>query len=296
MRRVGLNRLWVAMAGTMVLAVTACGGGSSSGSSDGGSSNNNSAPAPAPGASAPVKTTKVTTRVVDGAISNALVCVDKNGNGKCDTDEAQGRTDLSGNVTLDVPDADVGKYPLVALVGTDAVDADHGPVTVAYAMSTPADNTAVVTPLTTLVQQTIASSGASSAEAAKSVQNATGITSSPLQDFSKVAAPTDGSINPATVARLVVLTTQAQTSALTSTIGTQACDGQTITRGDVDKAVQQKVLDLLPSVVSSATDSSVTSAITPQDKDAALALAAKQLVTTSGISASSVPVVVAANN
>ena len=152
-------------------------------------------------------TTNVSTTVIDGAIRNATVCLDKNANGKCDADETQGKTDVAGNVTLAVPNADVGKYTLLAIVGTDAVDADNGSVTVPFALSAPADQTGVVSPLTTLVQQTIATTGTSSAEAAKAVQEQTGITASLFQDFTKVTAPTDGSTSAAAVARLLVVTT-----------------------------------------------------------------------------------------
>src|SRR5437016_11397600 len=81
----------------LLLALAGCGGGGG-GSSD----------------TTPVATTtNVSTTVVDGAIKNAVVCLDKNGNGKCDSDEVQGKTDAAGAVTLAVPNADVGKYPIV---------------------------------------------------------------------------------------------------------------------------------------------------------------------------------------
>jgi hypothetical protein len=54
-------------------------------------------------------TTALTTTVIDGAIGNALVCVDKNTNNSCDSDETQGRSDADGKVTLAVPNADAGR-------------------------------------------------------------------------------------------------------------------------------------------------------------------------------------------
>jgi hypothetical protein len=102
----------------------------------------------------------------------------------------------------------------------------NGPVTTAYAMSAPADQTALVSPLTTLVQQTVATTGATTAEAAQSVQAATGITVSLFQDYTAVAAPTDGSIDPGTVARMVVVTTQQQATVVAAALGTSAIDGQ----------------------------------------------------------------------
>ena len=159
------NRLdHIGLACATLVALSACGGGSS----------DNNTPA-----MAQPTTTNVDATVIDGAIKNALVCIDKNGNGQCDAGETQGTTDAAGKVTLAVPNADVGKYPILALVGTNAVDADNGPVTTAYTLSAPADQVAVVSPLSTLVQQAVASSGATTAQAAKSVQDATGLTASP---------------------------------------------------------------------------------------------------------------------
>lgn len=276
---VQFKRLGIAISGAALLIAAGCGGGSSS--------------TPA----TPVAlTTNVSTTVVDGALKDALVCLDKNGNGKCDSDEVQGKTDVSGNVTLAVPNVDVGKFPIIAVVGTDAVDAEHGAVTVAYTLTAPADQTGVVSPLTTLVQQTIATTGATTADAAKSVQDATGLTVSLFQDFTKVAAPANGSISAATVARMLVVTTQQQTSTIASTVGTAAVDNTTITQADLDKAIQKKLLELLPGLVAALSDPAVLAATTPAAKEAALLAAATTLVTDSGLTPAAMATVVAINN
>ncbi len=199
-------------------------------------------------------------------------------------------------MTLAVPNADVGKYPVIAVVGTDAVDADNGPVTVAYTMSAPADMVGVVSPLTTLVQQTVASTGASTADAAKSVQDVTGITASLFQDFTKVAAPTDGSVSAAIVARMVVVTTQTQQTTVASAIGTTAIDGSTITQADLDKAIQKKLLELLPALVTALSDPALLAATTPAAREAALLAAATTLVTSGSLTPASATTVVAINN
>ncbi|TMH01067.1 MAG: hypothetical protein E6H79_15940 [Betaproteobacteria bacterium] len=268
------ERFRLAYGAAALLALAACGGG---------------------GSSAPT-TTNVTTTVVDGALKNVTVCLDKNGNGKCDADEVHGKTDANGNVTLAVPNADVGKYPILAVVGTDAIDADTGAVPTAYTLTAPADTTSVVSPLTTLVQQTIASTGASTSDAARTVQDATGLTVSLFQDYTKVAAPTDGTVNAGTLARLLVITTQQQTSAIAGTVGTTAIDGSTITQADIDKAIQKKLLELLPDVVSALTTPAVLAATTPADKEAALLAAANTLVGDSGLTPAAVSTVVAINN
>jgi trimeric autotransporter adhesin len=110
----------------VVLGVAGCGGGSG------------------PTPSAPVSTTTaVPISVIDGPIKGATVCLDKNGNGICDAGEPSGTTDIAGNVTLTVDNADIGMFPVVVMVGTDAVDADTGPVSVAYVMQAPADQVSV---------------------------------------------------------------------------------------------------------------------------------------------------------
>ena len=110
-------------------------------------------------------TDDVSITVIDGAIENAVVCLDKNGNGACDSDEPTGRTDAAGKVTLKVDKADTGKFPVLVIAGTDARDADTGLVPVAFTLKAPADKTALVSPLTTLVQTVIEGSGLSSAAA-----------------------------------------------------------------------------------------------------------------------------------
>ncbi len=286
-----IKRLSLAFANAAIIAVAGCGGG-------GGESPSvaplpaASTPPPASNTPAAPTTTDVSTTVIDGAVKNALVCMDKNSNGKCDADEPQGKTDVAGNVTIAVPNADVGKYPILALVGTDAVDADHGTVTVPYSMSAPAGKPSVVSPLTTMVQETIASSGVTIAEAEKTVQNATGITVSLFQDFTKVAAPTDGSPDAKTVARMVVVTTQEQNKNLTGAVGTKAIDDQVISQQDLNKAIQKKLLEILPKLIEALTNPAYLAASTPKAKEAAIVAA----VSSSLLTTASVPTFVAINN
>ena len=219
-------------ASAAILMVAGCGGGSGGG-----------AAAPTP----EVTTSDVPTTVIDGAISNALVCMDKNRNGDCDAGEPQGRTNASGNLTLKVDKADVGKFPLLTLVGTDAVDADHGPVTEPFAMTTPPGKSSVISPLTTMVAQAM-ETGATEAEAEATVKNQTGITVSLFEDFVKVGKPATGK-NPGDVARMIVITAQEQSKVLSASVGTQALGGSTISKQDLQRAVQKKLLQILPTVV-----------------------------------------------
>lgn len=234
--------------------------------------------------------------VIDGAISNALVCLDKNANGICDPGEPWGRTNASGNVTFDIATADAGKYPVLAVVRTDATDADTGAITMPYVMTAPADQSAVVSPLTTLVQQVITTTGASTADAAASVQGTLGLNASVFQNYTTVAVPTDGSQNPATIARLVIVTTQQQTAAIASAVGTTAADSTVITPAMLDQAIQKKLLELLPALVAAVNDPAVTGAADAAAKEAALLAAANTVVTNSGLTTASIPTVVAVNN
>ncbi|MCM2296649.1 MAG: hypothetical protein NDJ10_09350 [Rhodoferax sp.] len=272
-----MKRLLFGVVSAGLLSLYGCGGGSSS-------------VAPV------VTTTSVPITVIDGAIQNATVCLDKNSNGACDTGEPSGKTDAAGQVNLTVDAADVGKYPVIAVVGTDAIDADTGAVAVPFTLSAPADQVAVVSPLTTLVQQTVASTGVSTEDAAAAVQAVTGITVSLFQDYTTVAAPTDGSISAATVARMVVVTTQQQSTAIDDSLGTQALDGSTITQADLDLAVQKKLLELLPALVAALSDPAVLAATTQEDMEAALLAAATTLVTDSGLTTTSIATAVAINN
>jgi hypothetical protein len=269
-----LKRLTLALASAGLLTLYGCGGSSSP---------------------AIDSTTSIPVRVIDGAIQNATVCLDKNSNGLCDTGEPSGTTGPDGSVNLVIDTADIGKYPVLAVVGTDAIDADTGLVPVAFTMSTPADSTAVVSPLTTLVQQMVASTGASSTEAAAAIQEITGITVSLFQDYTRVAAPTDGSISAATVARMIVVATQQQTTALVGAEGTQAIDDTTITSAQLDTATQQQLLVLLPDLVAAISDPALETA-GAEEKEAALLAAATKLIGDSGLTLTTVATAVAVNN
>ena len=226
-------------------------------------------------------TVDVTTTVIDGALRNATVCLDKNDNGACDVGEPSARTAADGTATLKVAPDDAGKYPLLALVGTDAVDAEHGAVTTAYSLSTPADKAAVVSPLTTLVKAQMGEAGLSSAAAAKLLTDVVGAGSDPAALFADYTKGTDAtSQGNAAVARLVVLAKQQAGTALASAIGKADIGGGTISSTDVDRAVNARLVALLPSLVDASTGSAVSGASTPAAKEAALNAAATSLVNT----------------
>ena len=231
-----LKRLVLGMASVGALGLYGCGGGGSSAVDSGN-----------PVAPVIAATVDVPITVIDGPIQNAQVCLDKNDNGVCDAGEPTGSTDAEGKVTLKVDAADKGQYPVIAVVGTDAIDADTGKVPTAFTMKAPKDQSAVITPLTTLVQNVVASTGSTSAAAAEQVQAQTGINVNLFEDFSK--GSTDDHKVAANIARMVVVTTQQQSEAVKSAEGTKDADGGTIRKADLDKAIQARLMEMLPALV-----------------------------------------------
>ncbi|MCP5265867.1 MAG: hypothetical protein H6934_07130 [Burkholderiaceae bacterium] len=238
------------------------------------------------------QTTAVSTTVVDGPIQNALVCLDKNANDVCDTDEPSGRTNASGNVTIDVPNADVGKYPVIAVVGTDAVDADNGPVTTAFVLRTPADQTATVSPLTTLVQARIDGSGDTSSAAEAYVKAQTGLAGSLFANFSATAATDTDAQRSALVARVVALAMQRQSQALATVVGQTDASGATVTSADVNRQSVSALMSSLPAIGAAVREAV---ALSDSAQVAALEAAAVDVVDNrSGLTAANAPLLVGA--
>ena len=295
--KITLKRLVLVVTSAGLLGLYGCGGGGSS-------ATNNATPG-----GVVVATTDVSLTVIDGPIQNAQVCLDINNNSVCDANEPTGKTDATGKVTIKVNSTDVGKYPVIAVVGTDAIDADTGAVPTPFTMKAPADQTAVITPLTTLVQNVVASTGSTSAAAAEQVQAQTGINVSLFEDFSKGA--TDDHKAAANIARMVVVTTQEQTKAVKDAPTTDVA-GATITKEDLDKAIQKRLMEMLPQMVALLSDPAVQDALkvaqakidaatgaakaTAQtEKDALIKTPATSVVASNGLSKDGVATAVAVN-
>jgi hypothetical protein len=218
-------------------------------------------------------TVAVSTTVLDGAIENATVCLDKNDNGACDAGEPTGKTNASGAVTLSVDKADAGKYPLLALVGTDAIDADHGHVTSPYALSTTADRPSLITPLTTLVKAQTDSGGLTTAEAEKSLQSRLSISTSLFDNYHA----TGGSESLATLARLLTLLTQQIYANVQSAVGTTDTSGGTITQQDLQRVMARYLTDQVQAVASALGAEDVRNAADAQALETALQSQAQAL-------------------
>jgi len=244
----------------MVHALTACGGGGGGGNNLGGTT----------GGDVIAQATNVPITVIDGPIQNAIVCLDKNLNGACDAGEPTGITDTNGLTNLMVNNADLAKYPVVAVVGTNAVDKDTGPVTARYVMKAPADANAVISPLTTLVQVQVETFAQTTAQATASVASSTGLSTAQLtSDYTK-----DTSASGATayaIAQAMVVATQKQAAAAQLAVGKNAIDGSAITQANFDKAVANAAANMLAVILSDiANSNTVTSAKTPKDRLTAL--------------------------
>ncbi len=86
--------------------------------------------------------------VAGGAVSGATVCLDKNRNKACDTDETKATTAATGSFTLAVGNGDESKYPVIAEIPATSTQS-------AYALEAPIGRYAVVSPFATLVQNEI---------------------------------------------------------------------------------------------------------------------------------------------
>lgn len=229
---------------TAVAAMSACGGGGG---------DDDPAPPPPP----PATTTPVAIAVMDGALRNALVCLDANTNDACDAGETQGRTGADGKLTLDVPNADVGKHPVLALVGTDAVDAHSGPVTQAYLMKAPPDRTAVVSPWTSMVETLRRRSHVTVEQAEAAVRDQAALPVSPLADYSGGGA--DNAVL-ARSARVLVASLQRQLQTLAPLAGQQDSGGVVMTAADVQSVVTGPQTGLIRSAVVASSSSAVAEA------------------------------------
>jgi hypothetical protein len=130
--------------GLSIAVISALGLGFSGCGSSGGGSN----PPPEDPPSGETQTGKV----ADGYLDKAKVCLDKNTNGKCDSDEPN-TLSTDGSYSLNVDKADKGKYPIIVEVLTTTKDLDDGNfIANAYTLSAPKDSTGFISPITTLIK------------------------------------------------------------------------------------------------------------------------------------------------
>ena len=253
--KVTCKNLTLGLASAALLTLYGCGGGGLP-----------SSPTSTPQAA----TTNIPVTVIDGPIRNATVCLDKNANGVCDAGEPSARTDATGKTVLQVDNADVGKFSVLAVVGTDAIDTDRPttPITTPFTMTAPADKPAVISPLTTMVQTLVRNAGLSWNTAEAQLKSQTGLNVSLFEDFT--TSSTADSQTAGTLARMLVITTQQNLNAIKSTIGSTAVDGTVVKAADIDKLIQARLIEILSSVVAAVADPTIAAATTPAAKEAAI--------------------------
>jgi hypothetical protein len=159
---VGMKKYFLPLSIGLAVLLAGCGGGSTNPTSSSGST---TTPVAFKGA------------VVDGAIKGAKVCLDVNSNGLCDADEPSAVTSADGAYSFSYTGSIAGMHVL-AIVGTDAIDSDTGPVTTAYNMLAPASAPSYVTPLTTLISSEMLTSKGSAEDAEKTVKASLGLDAS----------------------------------------------------------------------------------------------------------------------
>ena len=195
--------------GLSTLLMTGCGGGGGGG---GGSATPNSA--------------TMTGAVLDGYITGATVCLDVNGNGKCDAGEPTTVTTANGAYSFNYPGAtNIANLNVIVNVPAGAIDSDHPntPIAAPYQMSAPASNSISVTPLTTLVAAAMAANSSLTPEtAATQVSTALGLppTVNLFQNY--VAAGNTALQNVAQVVNVVVQNTASSPSSPASSASLNA--------------------------------------------------------------------------
>jgi trimeric autotransporter adhesin len=217
--------------------------------------------------------TSVALQVLDGPISNAEVCYDRNGDGLCGGAEETTRSNASGVATLQVPTVDIGNYRWLARVGTDATNATTGAITASYLLTAPSARGNVISPLTTLAQTYMEQSGTGLGDAERWFKAQTGISTSPLDDYTKAL-----DVTAATFSRVVVAALQAQTQLLLPLVGQADMLGTAISRIDLDRAAAVAVVGLVPDLAAAARDPAIVNAASTTARETAISNAAAKLI------------------
>jgi hypothetical protein len=228
-----MKRLAAVLGMVSLVALAGCGGG-------GGTATSTTPTTPT--------TTSVSGVVADGYLLGAKVCLDKNNNKKCDSDEPSAITTAGGHYTLaSVSSADIAAYPILVEVTPSATDEQRGAVTAGYVLTAPAGKTDFISPLTTLIQNQVETTGVSADDAERTVRNSLGLSSSTslFADFKPgdASASADQKLA-ASVAKVVATTIATNKAAIETAVG-----GSNTTVDAVVKLIIQQVLQQLPTLL-----------------------------------------------
>ncbi len=126
------------------------------------------------GSTAPVT---ITGKVADGYLVGAKVCVDLNTNRKCDVSEPFAITTQGGNYSIELPiNININDYSMIAEVVPGVVDEDDGKaIDKGYVLSTPADKSTFISPISSLVHTLKASENLTTQQAAEKLKLKLGI-------------------------------------------------------------------------------------------------------------------------
>ncbi|MBI5655566.1 MAG: hypothetical protein HZC44_01565 [Geobacter sp.] len=120
-------------------------------------------------------TSTVSGVVADGYLRNAELFMDLNGNYQWDAGEPKTVTGQGGTYHLDASSDLVGRYPIVVrAIAGQTIDEDHPltPIANGYILCAPSSNTAFISPMSTLIQQKLASNpGMTMADAMTQLRN-----------------------------------------------------------------------------------------------------------------------------
>ncbi|GGX50624.1 hypothetical protein [Saccharospirillum salsuginis] len=110
-------------------------------------------------------------RVADGYLVGATVCLDVNESFTCDMGEPTTLSEDGGTFELDATDEQLAESRIIVVVGPDTIDEDTGEaVGRSYTLTSPVENKAFVSPLTTMLQAAVENDpGASVAEKKRQV-------------------------------------------------------------------------------------------------------------------------------
>jgi len=126
------------------------------------------------GGSSATDTTSTTGTVIDGYLKDAMVCIDKNENGKCDADEPKAYTDENGKYVIP---ASAENYPIVAeVIANKTFDVTYNtPITQNATLISLPDAPDTISPYTTLAYGLCKKFGFDTNEAKEKIKELFGI-------------------------------------------------------------------------------------------------------------------------
>lgn len=119
--------------------------------------------------------------VADGYLRGAKVCLDKNGNNKCDTDEPSAITGAKGSYTIaNITNEDIATYPLLVEVDQFVVDEDDNKTVAEYYTLKATPGQTFISPISTMIRNYETTNNVTHIQARASVEQLLGINDTSL--------------------------------------------------------------------------------------------------------------------